>query len=164
MDSGAQHPPTAVHLVPDATVSADARRRLPISLALVCLISAAGLGWLTWQEFRRPTLALIANPLRMDMGALPKLQNHAVEFRLTNAGTLPMEFLSVQSSCTCTATRLDHARLERGESTGLRAVVSTGAEPGPLSSQIAIVFRATGSSTTFRQVLEIVGTATDAKP
>lgn len=104
-----------------------------------------------------PKVSLIAYPARIDLGEVASNERVAARFNLLNAGSCSIEFLSVESSCTCTASRLSRTGLDSGESVWLDVVVDAGAKQGQVYSAITVVFREAGSSHSYRQVLGIVG-------
>jgi hypothetical protein len=125
--------------------------------AACSLSSASILGWLSWCEFHSPRIALIARPTRIDVGVVQSNQQMPVRFQFANEGSVTIEILSVESSCNCTASRLSQTRLRPEESVHMDVIVDSGTKSGHISSVITVIYRESGVSRSYRQVLEITG-------
>lgn len=127
------------------------------ALCGVFCFASAYLGFQTWNEMRRRDVVLIIDPLRANLGRIDSNASYQIQFKLLNSGCLTIDILSIESSCACTASRLRQPRLAPGDSTILEAVLSTGSHEGPLWSELAVVFHASGASEVFRARIDISG-------
>jgi hypothetical protein len=74
----------------------------------------------------------------IDFGVQRPRQTLSAEVKLTNSGARPLEILSVQPDCSCTAGVPEKTKLEPNESTKLSIVVETRGYYGPLRRSVRI--------------------------
>lgn len=123
--------------------------------AALLLSVAAGLGYLAWRESRRPQVLLRVDRPRIDLGEVSPKTTIPLKFTLGNDGLLPIEIMSVESSCACTAATLTSPRIPPGGDVPLDATLTTATDAGPFSTTVAVMFRGQGQSQLYRQILEI---------
>ncbi|MBA3314248.1 MAG: DUF1573 domain-containing protein [Planctomycetaceae bacterium] len=122
-----------------------------LSLAVLC-------GFLARRQSQQPEILLHVDSTQANLGAVASHGEFPVTFMLRNNGRLPIEVISVESSCSCTATTLASYRILPGDSVALKAIFSTGENAGSLSTSIAVIFRGQGRSQLYRQWLQVAAT------
>lgn len=122
------------------------------AVLLACSIVSAVAAWRVGQT---PDVLLNPSPMHRDLGSVAAGTAVPLRFDLRNAGSEVIEIISVESSCSCTATEMQSYRIEAGATQPLVATLTTGDRAGSFSTVIGLVFRGEGRSQTFRTTLTI---------
>ncbi|GIW96459.1 MAG: hypothetical protein KatS3mg110_4500 [Pirellulaceae bacterium] len=98
--------------------------------------------WMVYAAGRpKDTLQFVADRFRHDFGDIRQAEVVKTEFVLTNRDREPIELVTVQSSCGCTAALPSDKVLQPGHSTRLTVQMSTGTARGEQLSTVQIVYR-----------------------
>ncbi len=81
---------------------------------------------------------IAAEPAALNLGRQPQGKSVNAEVKLTNAGSEPLEIMSVTADCSCTAATPDKSKLLPGESTTLKISVETRAYQGQLRRRVRV--------------------------
>lgn len=142
--------------LPSVNPNTVTRKNWCLVAAILCLagfLLSLFFAWLHWE----PAIRLVVKQPQVELPFLRQQQKGHVSFQLMNRGRETIEIMSIESTCTCSVAELDQYQISPGKSVLLRATLSTGNHMGPISSRIAVVFRAQGSSQLYSQLLEICG-------
>lgn len=127
-----------------------------LSIVLVCCLCGSAVSSYCAWRLRVPAIRLVVDQPMQELGTVARNSTYDIQCELSNAGAQPIEIMSVESSCSCTAAALSENQIAPGDSLTMRAKLSTGSRSGPLQSQVAVVYRQPGSTQLYRQVVGIV--------
>jgi hypothetical protein len=121
-----------------------------------CIAGSGICGWFLLNS-RLPATRLTVEPSVRQLGSVSSNQTYPVDFKLANEGRLPIEIMSVQSSCSCTVATLKENLIPPGKAVTLTAKVTTGDHSGPVQAQLGVIYRRRGGTELYRMLLPIAG-------